>query len=185
MIITRDKKVTIFVLGTILLLVGVYTGKLIYDKKHEVNEATKNIFADSTDSNVFYTDIQGNQISLEQYLGKILVVTSWASWSPFSQTELTTLSELSKNYSQEEVVFLAINRKETREQAERYVKTVPDLNPTLILVLDTRDHFYTSIGGYAMPETVIYDKKGNIVDYTHGTMNQEQIKNKIDSLLNN
>ena len=159
--------------------------KTIYDKKHAVSESTRSIFADSEDDSVYYTDIHGNQISLEQYLGKILVVTSWASWSPFSTTELTALSELSIGYNQEDVVFLAINRKETREQAERFINTLPALNSSLILVLDTRDHFYQSIGGYAMPETVIYDVRGNIVEYAHGTMNKDQIKQKIDSLLKN
>lgn len=183
MILTNDKKIALIILILVLLFVIGFAIKVIYDKKYAISETTKSIFSDGQEDSVFYTDIKGNKISLEQYLGKVLIVTSWASWTPFSTTELASVSELSTLYSQDKVVFLAINRKETREQAERFVNTIPTLNSSLILVLDTRDHFYTSIGGYAMPETVLYDKKGNIIEHIHGTLNKDKLKEKIDSLL--
>jgi len=50
------------------------------------------------------------------------VVATWASWSPFSTADLNTLSELSSEFSDEEVVFMAINRKESKEQAARFYR---------------------------------------------------------------
>jgi thiol-disulfide isomerase/thioredoxin len=174
----------ILVLILVVVFVGAYTFKTVYDKKHAINETTKEIFSDSNDNSVYYTDINGNNVSLEQYLGKVMVVNSWASWSPFSTNELTSLSELSSDYNKDDVVFLAINRKESREQAQRFVNTLPDTK-SLLIIIDLRDHFYSTIGGYTMPETVIYDKKGNIVEHIHGTHNKDDVKKKVDELLQN
>ncbi len=178
----RSHLVTIAVLLAILLIAGLVTTYIVKKQKNEINQQTKTIFAD-TDDSIAYTDINGNQISLEQYLGRVLVVTSWASWSPFSKDQLEALAQLSGNYDQSQVVFLAINRKETREQAQRYANTIQNTGSVLI-VLDPRDNFYTSIQGYAMPETVIYNSRGDIIEQIRGTFNQEQIQNLIETARN-
>jgi len=130
-----------------------------------------------------YTDLDGNEVILEQYLGNILVVSTWASWSPYSATDLPLLSKLAEEYDSKQVTFLAINRKETKEQAARFISTMPDLD-NLILVLDPRDHFYTSVGGYAMPEVVVYNKQGEITQHFRGDANEAKIKEVINQLLN-
>lgn len=179
--IRENLKIFIFLL-LILLLVGFYTVKIIYDRHTFVNENTREIFSDKDDKTTYYTDLNGNSVSLEQYLGKILVVNSWASWSPFSSTELTSLQALAKNYDKNDIVFLAINRKESREQAQRFVNTLPELT-NLQVVIDINDHFYSSVGGYAMPETIIYNNKGDLIEHIHGTLKKEDVEAKLNELL--
>ncbi len=174
----------LLLLFLVLLVMGGITLKIIFENHTFVNESTRELFSDKVDNINNYTDLNGNSVSLEQYLGKILVVNSWASWSPFSTGELILLQEIAQNYNQKEVIFLAINRKETREQAQRFANTLPELN-SLLVVIDTEDRFYTSIGGYAMPETVIYNQKGDLVEHIHGTIKKEGIKSKLDELLSN
>lgn len=172
----------LLLLFLVLLGVGSITLKVILDKHTFINESTREIFSDQEDNTTYYTDLNGNSVSLEKYLGKILVVNSWASWSPFSTTELILLQEVAQNYNQDEVIFLAINRKESREQAQRFVSTLPELS-SLLMVIDIEDHFYTSIGGYAMPETVIYNKNGDLTEHIHGIIKKEEITSKLDELL--
>ncbi len=179
--IKNNKFIVIFLI-LVLICLGSYTLFVVYKKNIAINESTKSIFADSKDSSVAsYTDLDGNVISLEQYLGKVLVVTSWASWSPFSKDDLISLSEVASSQESSKVVFIAINRKETREQAQRYTNTLPELN-SVIIALDPTDHFYMSIGGYAMPETIIYNQKGDVVNHIRGVINQNDLKSYIDNI---
>lgn len=179
----KNNKFIVASLVFILICIGAYTLFVVYKKNIAINESTKSIFADSKDEAVAsYTDLNGNVISLEQYLGKILVVTSWASWSPFSKDDLITLSEIASSQDSNKVAFIAINRKETKEQAQRYTNTLPELN-SIIVALDPTDHFYVSIGGYTMPETIIYNQKGDVVNHIHGIISRDELESSIDKIL--
>ncbi len=168
-------------LGSLLLGAGIGTYYIVTKNANSVTEETRQIFSDSAGT-VTYTDLAGNAVSLEQYLGKVLVVTSWASWSPFSSVDLQGQNTLASKYQGKEVVFLAINRKEVLSQAQRYAATLPEL-PNITLVIDTEDRFYTLVGGYAMPETVIFDKKGIIQEHIRGIFVSPTVETTIDSLL--
>ena len=165
-----------------LLLVGVFvTYHFISKEKLAIEPETQKLFA-GTENEATYTDINGNPISLEQFLGKVLVVTTWASWSPFSEADLTKMNAMSNDYDKNSVVFMAINRKETREQAQRYVASLPALD-NLVVVIDQEDFFYKSVGGYAMPESLVFDKNGNILDHTRGIFDEEKTRSLINEQL--
>ncbi len=179
--IKKSTVITISILLAIILVVASLVVLLKYQKSHEVLEDTVTLFTNQP-GELPYTDLLGNELALDQYLGKVLVVVSWASWSPFSQTDLMTMLELSNEYSSEEVAFLAINRKETKEQAVRFTNTLPKLDG-VVVALDPRDIFYTTVGGYAMPETAIYNQQGEITQHYRGVTPKSDIKTVIDSLI--
>lgn len=173
------------IVGLILIvcLLAAATVAVIKQDKNKVDEAAVTTFSNQP-GEAAYTDLYGNEVNLEEYLGTILVVNTWASWSPYSASDLPLLAKLTQEFSPEQVTFLAINRKETKEQAARFLKTMPDLG-NLLLVLDPRDHFYARVGGYAMPEVVIYNKQGQITNHFRGDANETKIKEAINQLLNN
>lgn len=171
----------IIALVVIVCILAVITFAVNRQAKNEIDEVTLATFS-NVPGEAPYTDLNGNEVSLEQYLGKILVVNSWASWSPFSATDLPLLAKLTQEYDPNQVTFLAINRKETKEQAARFVNSISNLG-NLIMVLDPRDHFYASVGGYAMPEVVIYNQAGQITNHFRGDANEAKIKEAINQLL--
>jgi thiol-disulfide isomerase/thioredoxin len=180
--LTRSQSALIGGLVVIVLAIGFVTF-YVADRSHlGIKTETKEIFTDTSEEEVTYQDILGNKVSLETYLGRVMVVSSWASWSPFSNTDLQVLNELAKNYDKEEVVFIAMNRKETKEQAVRYLNTQPPLS-NLLIVIDTEDKFYERVGGYAMPETIIFDRKGNIVLHERGVVDLEHIESVLADTL--
>jgi thiol-disulfide isomerase/thioredoxin len=181
MVLSKQHKLFISTLGAVLLVAAIITALVLYQKQHAVLEETVAVFSNQP-GQAPYTDLAGNPVSLEEYLGRVLVVASWASWSPFSEADLSMLKELSKKYSNEEVVFMAINRKETKEQAGRYLSTLDPLDG-LIVVLDPRDNFYLAVEGYAMPEVVIYNERGEIVVHERGTASRDIIEKTVDELI--
>ncbi len=179
-------KKTLLICATLLVLIGIAavgTYFVVNRSIHNVPEATKQIFSD-TPTVTTYTDLDGKTLSLEEYLGQVIVVTSWASWSPFSKTDLETLNTLASNYTDKKVVFLAMNRKEALAQAQRYITTLPPL-PHIRLVIDVEDRFYNLVGGYAMPETVVFDQKGEIVLHGRGVFDTVATKETLERLLSN
>ena len=116
-----SNKLVIASLIAIMVIVLVVTSYIRQQESTTILTSTQRIF-EGQEGIVTYTDINGNEVSIKQYLGKVLVVTTWASWSPFTNYDLTTLNELMTNYNPSEVVALGINRMETREQAQRLNK---------------------------------------------------------------
>lgn len=165
----------------VLIIFAAITAAVVYNDKRAVIDETREVFTNK-EGEAPYTDLEGNPISLDQYLGKILVVTSWASWSPFSKDDLENMTELSAVYAEKDVVFMAINRKETKEQAARYLQTQPTFT-NLVMVLDPRDYFYNAIGGYAMPELVVYNRRGEIINHFRGPATQSEVESVINELL--
>ncbi len=174
--LNRKQIIFIGALFVCIVLVSLYTYTVVKRSHFGVSEEAKAIFSDA--GGIVYKNITGNTVSLDSYLGKVIVVTSWASWSPFSAADLTALNELA-GQSGEEVVFLAINRKETKDQALRYLATLPEF-PNLVIVLDQDDRFYNLVEGYAMPETVVFDTRGEIILHDRGVFSVDNVKAAIE-----
>lgn len=128
-----------------------------------------------------YTDVHGNVVHIRDFRGKPLVVNSWATWTPFSQTELPLLAQYAERYKND-IHVLAINRMESAGVVRSYMSTfaIPD---TITILLDPMDTFYTAVSGYAMPETVLYDADGNIVHHIRGTISVQKLDELLATLL--
>ncbi len=177
----KNTLISLSILLGLLIVFGVATHFIVSQNKKAVIDETRQIFTNQP-GEAPYTDLAGNPISLDQYLGKILVVSSWASWSPFSQAELNMMAELAAQYKGQEISFLAINRKETKEQTARYLQTLTAFDG-VVMALDPRDYFYNAVGGYAMPELVVYNSRGEIVNHFRGSAPKSEIITTLDSLL--
>jgi thiol-disulfide isomerase/thioredoxin len=129
-----------------------------------------------------YTAVNGADVSLQDYFGSILFVNAWASWSPLSRDELIALNIVAGEYRDKGVTFLAVNRKETSAQAERFLATLPPL-PNLVLVIDTNDHFYSHSDGYAMPESLIFDENGKLIRHERTVQTADTIRQLVNEAL--
>jgi len=129
-----------------------------------------------------YTNLDGELFSFTDYRGQVRVVNTWASWSPFSADELKDLERLAVEYADQSVTVIAVNRKETKEKAAAYLGTLQTFNE-LVFAIDITDAFYTSVGGYAMPETIFYDERGNIVFHQRGVMSYEEMQRQVEAAL--
>lgn len=179
----RSTIVTISILILIIALVAAYAFFVNPEgfglKQPEPSAAQLSL---QTEEASAYTDIEGNPVRLEDYFGRVLVVTSWASWCPDCAQVLPGLSSLSNEYTNDEVVILAINRAEPQTTAVAYLKSI-DAVDGVQLVLDPNDRFYAAIEGFSMPETLVYDKEGNVVTHLRGRIPMESVRNSIDESL--
>jgi len=126
-------------------------------------------------------DASGKSISLETLEGDVRVLTFWASWSPYSRDELTSLGKLKEEYG-DKVSVAALNRDTNPADGRAYLESL-GLGEVLVFVYDQQDEYFKEVNGYAMPETLFLDADAKIVAHQHGPMTYEEMRAQIDSML--
>lgn len=165
----------------VLVLAGLVTAFVVYTNIREERGTAASDVLSSSEETPFIA-IDGSTVSFEDYRGKVRVVNVWASWSPYAATELPLLASVAGQYADRGVVALALNRNEPREIAEAYLATLPPL-PGVVPIIDASDAFFAGVGGYAMPETVIFNARGDIVWHYRGVLTEAALGAALDTVL--
>lgn len=129
-----------------------------------------------------FSTIEGTPADLSRFAGKVQVVNAWATWCPFCVQELPDFEELASEYADQGVVVIAINRKEDPRRVKTFIDSVGDLG-SINFFMDPNDDFYSSIGGFSMPETIFYDKNGNEVVHKRGFMALDEMRTHVEAAL--
>jgi|TARA_B100001971_G_C18217914_1_gene555132 thiol-disulfide isomerase/thioredoxin len=126
---------------------------------------------------VGFKDYNGNDIKLSDLLGKPLVVNSWAVWCPFCVKELPDFVKVQKELG-DKVTIISINRQESKSRTDEFLTDL-GVRDGLTFWLDSGDKFYQTIGGFSMPETILIDVNGQLVDHKRGTMDDKELRKRI------
>lgn len=177
----KTEIITLLLIG-IAVMLAIYAAFVVTQKKHFEESDAGQALKDRGGSEQF-TDLQGDTFTFDKYNGKVRVVNVWATWSPFSKTELPVLNTMAEQYDSKQVVFIALNRMEAIPRVENYLTRLGSLD-SLIFTQDPNDGFYGSVEGFSMPETIVYDQDGSISLHVRGTFDQAELQSHIDSLLN-
>lgn len=172
----RSARRTLIVIVMVVAVAGWYVWQL-QDTSSDTTPELQNISAVA-----HYVDLSGNPVSLEDFAGRVIVVNVWATWTPHSTRELPMLAEVAREFS-DEVMVIALNRKETAAQVERFMRNLPPLSD-VHLWIDPEDHFYHFVSGFAMPETIIFNNVGDIVYHSHGVMSGDDLRRALRSVIN-
>lgn len=127
------------------------------------------------------TDYDGNPVELSEYKRDLLVAHVWASWCPYCGEELQNLMRLKEEYG-DDVRILAVNRAEPEADAKAFTQAL-GIDPAAVeLLLDPDDAFFKSVGGYAMPETIFINSRGEIIFHQRGPMKVDEVIEQVNAL---
>lgn len=180
-------KTSLIITGVVIL--GV-TGWLLVSKtgQHQNMDSSNNIATQTEPSakadkapDFQLQDYNGKTVSSADFAEKPLVINSWAAWCTFCKKELVDFAAAQKEFG-ESVIIIAIDRAESRGVAKKYSDGL-GVTDDLIFLLDPSDSFYQSIGGFSMPETIFVNKNNEIVIHKRGSMDIQEIKEKIKQLI--
>lgn len=125
---------------------------------------------------------EGDEIQLSEYKRELLVVHIWASWCPYCGEELQNLMRLKDEYG-DDVRILAVNRAEPEAEAKSFTQSL-GIDPMAVeLLLDPDDEFFKSVGGYAMPETIFINARGEIIYHQRGPMKVDEVIAQLSTLI--
>lgn len=127
-------------------------------------------------------DLDGNTITLSDYVGKIVVLNFWASWCGPCKSEMPDFNELYEEEikDNEDIVFFAINLTDRQRETEAKVrKFVEKNNITIPVLLDegaVTGYYY---GVDSIPVTIVIDREGNVETGIMGMTDKQTLKDMI------
>lgn len=122
------------------------------------------------------SDLDGKQVKLSDYAGRVVMINAWATWCPPCEAEMPSLNTFYQQHRDSGFVILAINAGETREQAATFVSKYGLAFPILLDPnLALMDQF--AIQDY--PTSILVGKDGKIKVKHIGYLSPEAIEREI------
>lgn len=125
------------------------------------------------------TSLDGETVTLSDYIGRPVVLNYWATWCPPCRIEMPHLQQASEQYGGR-VTFLGINQAEG-EQLIRDFRDEYDLTYPLLLDPNLTAHnLYSAIN---LPTTVFIDADGVVREVIVGAVNTAVLQDRLERLL--
>jgi cytochrome c biogenesis protein CcmG, thiol:disulfide interchange protein DsbE len=110
--------------------------------------------------NFSITTNAGDQVSLRNFSGKVLVLNFWASWCPPCVEEEPSLNEFAKTLKDSGVVVLGVSVDRNEQAYRNFVKRFDVSFP---IARDPEEKISYRYGTYKLPESYIIDRSGKVV----------------------
>jgi thiol-disulfide isomerase/thioredoxin len=130
------------------------------------------------------TTFEGDELSLSEYEGQILVLNVWASWCGPCRAEQPVLDEVHTEYGDLGVDFLGVNIKDNETAAVAYTNSKGVLYPSLYdQPGEIPQAFRDTVPPRAIPSTLVIDPDGNIAARVIGPTTYGQLTGLLDPLV--
>ena len=133
--------------------------------------------------NFTYPDINGKEVSLSDFKGKVVVVDVWATWCGPCKGELPFLKKLEEEMHGKDVVFIGVSLDEAKDK-QKWIDFVKKENLKGVQLHASgwsqiaRDYEIKGI-----PRFMLFDKKGNVVTENAPRPSNPMLKKMIEEEL--
>lgn len=111
-----------------------------------------------------------NQLNLEQYRGKVVLIDFWASWCIPCRRAFPWLETISKRYKDKDLVVIGVNLDDSKESMDRFLEKYP---VTFVIQHDPRAALAEANQLQGMPVSFLINRKGEVV-YRHVGFRDDQ-----------
>jgi peroxiredoxin len=128
-------------------------------------------------------DLSGQQRSISEWQGKILIINFWATWCPPCLEEIPDFVALQKQYAAQDIQFIGIALDDKESVVE--FTTTTKINYPILLGSDNGMALTHQLGNNvdAVPYTIIVDRHGLILQKHPGEFSKEQILKTLAPLM--
>ncbi|MDT0392189.1 TlpA family protein disulfide reductase [Streptomyces dubilierae] len=130
--------------------------------------------------------VDGKQLDVGDYKGKVVVVNVWGSWCPPCRAEAPGFQKVSEDLKDQGVQFVGINTRDTSTGPalafeKTYGVTYPSLyDPTGKLMLRFERG---TLNPQAIPSTLVFDRDGKIAARSLQALSEEKLRKMIAPVL--
>ena len=110
--------------------------------------------------NFILPDLNGNQVSLADYRGKVVFLNFWASWCLPCRAEMPSMEKLYNKFKNSDFAILAVNLGEGKEQVKAF-KELYSLN--FPILLDAESSVGSIYGAISIPTSYLIDRDGYMI----------------------
>ncbi|NLV88452.1 MAG: TlpA family protein disulfide reductase [Tissierellia bacterium] len=142
-----------------------------------VEDSVPEIASGKLAPNFTLKNLKGEEVSLEDYRGKLVLVNFWATWCKYCDMEMPDLQRLDEE--NEDLVVLAVNVQEDKETVEAYIEKG---GYEFEVVLDEEGEIATMYLVYGLPNSYFIDEEGILLGRVPGAMTYDQMVQVLDSI---
>jgi len=110
-------------------------------------------------------DMNGKNISLSDFKGKIVFLNFWTTWCPTCRIEMPSMEKLHQKLKNKDFAMVTINLQESASQVKSFFE---EFKLTFTALLDSTGEIGALFGIRAIPTTYILDKTGKIIGMVNG-----------------
>ena len=126
-------------------------------------------------------DMNGVEVKLDSFKGKVIVVNFWATWCGPCELEIPWLVEIQNAYPAD-VVVLGVSIDDTADLLKPYAAKM-QMNYPVLLAVDRQDVQDAFGPLYGIPVSVFIDREGRIARRHSGILEKAQLEQEIKALL--
>lgn len=138
---------------------------------------------------VTFKNLQGQDVSLASYKGKVVLVNMWGTWCEPCQAEIPTLIKMQNDYSGKGFTILGVATNDDLDRVIPFVHTRKfdvggqELTMNYPIVMGS-DDISTAFGGLlGMPTSFLINRQGDIVKRYIGSLNPAEINDDVKAQL--
>jgi len=128
-------------------------------------------------------DLSGQEVSLDQYKGRVVMLDFWATWCGPCRMTMPLLETLQKEYAGN-LILLAVNLQEPKDAVRDYVRAQ---NIHSRVLLDREGSVGEVYGTDSIPMQILIDKQGIVrhVQVGYGPGVASKLRSEIEKLVRN
>ena len=172
------------VLIILLLFVILPSGCGVETERGEIGETeesavTEKEWGDAPDFTL--PDLEGNSLTLSDFLGKVIILNFWATWCPPCREEIPDFVQLYDKYEDEGLLIIGVNLDRGDTRAVKQFSKDYEINYPIVSGNVNVTQEYGGIRG--IPTTFIIDRKGDIKEKYVGYQPRATFENAVIRLL--
>jgi thiol-disulfide isomerase/thioredoxin len=125
-------------------------------------------------------DLSGKTVSLDDYLGSVVLVNLWATWCPPCREEMPSLETFYEDYKSDGFVLVSINQEETREVVEPFVK---EFGLTFPVWLDLNYQAEKEFKTGSLPSSFVIDRTGRVRLMWVGSISKKNLEKYVTDVI--
>ena len=126
------------------------------------------------------TGLDGDPVSLNDYLGQVVLVNNWATWCPPCRAEMPDLQAYYAEHAGEGFVIVAINAGENAETVRAFVE---QFDLTFPLWLDARMEALSAFQNDSLPSSYVIDREGRVRLHWSGQISLRMLDRYVTPLI--
>jgi len=125
-------------------------------------------------------DINGNPVSLNDYLGKVVLINNWATWCPPCKIEMPELESYYNAHISDGFVVVAIESGEPPAEVKTFIK---EQGLTFPVWLDPHGLSVDAFQNWNLPSSYVIDRSGILRLAWTGGVNQATLEKYVTPIL--
>ena len=129
---------------------------------------------------VKFKDLDGNDVTLAQYKGTVVLVDFWATWCPPCRMAIPGLNELHRKYKDRGVSIVGISVDENPKALVGFDRET-HIEYVSLLTSEKAEKAFGSIVG--LPSTFVLDRQGKVYKSYVGEVDRDELESDLQALL--